>query len=105
MNEEYAAKCLAELGSPTLVAASWRLVRAGHAGRVVGDSPRGLRIPASTLSHHIAKLTWAGLVEQRRRGRNLHCFARTEVMDGLVTYLTAECCAGFDDEKTDQPAA
>lgn len=105
MNEENAAKCLAELGSPTRLAVFRLLVRAGPAGMVVGDLQRRLQIPASTLSHHIARLAWAGLVEQRRRGRSLHCFARTEVMDGLVTYLTAECCAGFDDEKTDQPAA
>ena len=72
---------------------------------VVGDLQRRLQIPASTLSHHIARLAWAGLVKQRRRGRSLHCFACTDVMDGLVTYLTAECCAGFDEEKTDQPAA
>ena len=77
----------------------------GHSGMVVGDVQRRLQIPASTLSHHISRLAWAGLVEQRRRGRSLHCFAQTEVMDGLVTYLTAECCAGFDDETTDQSAA
>ena len=105
MNEENAAKCLAELGSPTRLAVFRLLVRAGLDGIVVGDIQRRLQIPASTLSHHIARLAWAGLVEQRRRGRSLHCFARTEVMDGLVTYLTAECCASFDDEKTDQPAA
>ncbi len=72
---------------------------------VVGDIQRRLQIPASTLSHHITRLTWAGLVEQRRRGRSLHCFTRHQVMDDLVNFLTAECCAGFAGEDTGQPAA
>jgi|TARA_B100001971_G_C18006124_1_gene439874 DNA-binding transcriptional ArsR family regulator len=105
MNEENAAKCLTELGSPTRLAVFRLLVRASPDGMVVGDIQRRLQIPASTLSHHITKLAWAGLVEQRRRGRSLHCFAQTDVMNDLVTYLTAECCAGFGNQKTDQPAA
>ncbi len=105
MNEEIAAKCLSELGSPTRLAVFRLLVRAGPDGMVVGDIQRRLRIPASTLSHHIARLTWTGLVERRRRGRSLHCFARHQVMDDLVNFLTAECCAGFAAEATGQPAA
>ncbi|MEE9317930.1 MAG: metalloregulator ArsR/SmtB family transcription factor [Rhodospirillales bacterium] len=105
MNEETAAKCLAELGSPTRLAVFRLLVRAGPKGMVVGDIQKRLQIPASTLSHHIARLTWSGLVEQRRQGRKLHCFNRHDAMDGLLAFLTAECCAGFDDETADQPAA
>ena len=105
MNEETAAKCLAELGSPTRLAVFRLLVRAGTEGMVVGDIQKRLQIPASTLSHHLARLTWAGLVEQRRRGRQLHCFNRHQVMDDLLAFLTAECCAGFDGEIADQPAA
>lgn len=105
MNGEIAAKYLSELGSPTRLAVFRLLVRAGPDGMVVGDIQRRLQVPASTLSHHIARLTWAGLVEQRRRGRSLHCFSRHQVMDDLVNFLTAECCAGFADEDTGQPAA
>ena len=105
MNEETAAKCLAELGSPTRLAVFRLLVRAGTEGMVVGDIQKRLQIPASTLSHHLARLTWAGLVEQRRRGRKLHFFNRHQVMDDLLAFLTAECCAGFDGEIADQPAA
>ena len=105
MNEETAAKCLAELGSPTRLAVFRLLVRAGTEGMVVGDIQKRLQIPASTLSHHLARLTWVVLVEQRRRGRKLHCFNRHQVMDDLLAFLTAECCAGFDGEIADQPAA
>jgi len=72
---------------------------------VVGDIQRRLQIPASTLSHHIAKLSWAGLVEQRRQGRSLHCFTRHDVMNELLAFLTAECCAGFGGKNASQPAA
>lgn len=108
MNEEIAAKCLSELGSPTRLSVFRLLVKAGPDGMVVGEIQRRLQIPASTLSHHIARLAWAGLVDQRREGRKLHCSTRDGVMDSLVTFLTAECCTGFSDtdgECADNPAA
>ena len=105
MNEEIAAKCLSELGSPTRLAVYRLLVKAGPEGMVVGDIQRRLKIPGSTLSHHIARLTWAGLVEQRRQGRRLHCFNRNEVMDGLLAFLTEECCTGFDADCAGNSAA
>ena len=105
MNEEKAAKCLAELGSPTRLAVFRLLVRAGPGGMMVGDTQRRLGIPASTLSHHIARLIWTGLVGQRRQGRKLFCFNHHDVMNGLVSFLTAECCTGFDEDESGQPAA
>ncbi len=105
MNKETAAKCLAELGSPTRLAVFRLLVKAGPDGLVVGDLQRRLKIPASTLSHHIARLAWAGLVDQRRDGRRLICSTRDGVMTDLVTFLTAECCTGFADDCTAITAA
>ena len=46
MNEEIAAKCLSELGSPTRLAVFRLLVRAGPDGMVVGGIQRRLGIPA-----------------------------------------------------------
>jgi DNA-binding transcriptional ArsR family regulator len=105
MNETKAAKCLAELGSPTRLAVFRLLVKAGPDGMAVGDLQRRLKIPASTLSHHIARLAWAGLVDQRRDGRRLVCSTRDGVMDALVTFLTAECCTGFGEDCAAAPAA
>jgi len=105
MNETKAAKCLAELGSPTRLAVFRLLVKAGPDGMVVGDLQRRLKIPASTLSHHIARLAWAGLVDQRRDGRRLVCSTKAGVMDALVTFLTAECCTGFGEDCAAAPAA
>jgi len=105
MNEATAAKCLAELGSPTRLAVFRLLVKAGPEGLVVGDLQRRLKIPGSTLSHHIARLAWAGLVDQRRDGRRLICSTKDGVMTDLLTFLIAECCTGFADDCTETSAA
>ena len=105
MNEATAAKCLAELGSPTRLAVFRLLVKAGPEGLVVGDLQRRLKIPGSTLSHHIARLAWAGLVDQRRDGRRLICSTKDGIMTDLLTFLTAECCTGFADDCTETSAA
>lgn len=88
------ARCLEKLGHPTRLEIFRLLVRAGHGGLPVGAIQRHLDIPPSTLSHHIANLVSAGLVGQRREGRVLRCTAEFGRMDGVVSALTAECCAG-----------
>ncbi len=94
MNLETAAKCLAELGSPTRLAVYRLLVKAGRRGLTVGEIQEHLQIPKSTLSHHLAHLGWAGLVVQERESRSLRCAAVYETMDALMTYLAKECCTG-----------
>mgnify|MGYP000268290636 FL=1 len=105
METGLAAQRLAELGNSTRLAIFKLLVRAGPDGLVVGEIQRRLNVPASTLSHHLARLGRADLVEQRRASRNLHCFARRDVMNALVEFLTAECCLGFDDDREREDAA
>lgn len=93
MDLERAAQCLETLGHPTRLAIFRLLVRAGRDGLAVGEIQERLGIPASTLSHHIAQLTGAGLVRQTREGRILRCTPDFAVMDGLLGFLTEECCA------------
>jgi DNA-binding transcriptional ArsR family regulator len=61
-----------------------------------------LKIPASTLSHHIKGLVAVGLVTQVREGTTLVCHAAYDTMQGLVDFLVAECCA---EEYECRPAA
>ena len=93
-----AANCLGELGNATRLEIFRLLVRAGPDGVTVGEIQRHLSVPGSTLSHHIAHLVWAGLIEQERRGRSLHCRARHDVMDTLIEFLTDECCVGLTND-------
>ncbi len=94
MDLDTAAKCLAELGNPTRLAAYQLLVKAGRAGLSVGEIQDYLQIPKSTLSHHIAHLLWAGLITQVREGRTQRCVAEYRTMDALMAFLNKECCAG-----------
>ena len=59
----------------------------------MGEIPRKLGIPGSTLSHHRAHLRHAGLLEQRREGTTLRCVVDYAALEGVVGYLTAECCS------------
>ncbi len=93
MNLEEAAKQLEALGNPTRLAIYRILIERGNKGSPVGDIRKKLDIPASTLSHHIAKLVHAGLITQERDSRNLYCKADLKNMDGLMTFLVRNCCA------------
>jgi DNA-binding transcriptional ArsR family regulator len=60
---------------------------------VAGDLQADLRIPGSTLSHHLEALLSQGLIEQQREGRFLRYRASTNTLRELLDFLYAECCA------------
>jgi DNA-binding transcriptional ArsR family regulator len=95
METERVAQQLAELGNPHRLQAFRLLVKAGEDGLSVGDIQEHLRIPGSTLSHHISRLVWAGLVDQEREGRTLRCRANFPAMHALIGFLADECCTGL----------
>lgn len=70
------------------------LVQAGGEGRPVGRIGEQLGLPSATLSFHLSQLKHAGLVTFRREGRSLIYTANFEAMNGLMAYLTENCCGG-----------
>ncbi len=88
------AGLLQQMGNSTRLEIVRLLVRAGPAGMPVGDIQTHLAIPASTLSHHIAKLCGVGLVRQSRESTTLYCCVDYSVIDGLIAFLSDECCIG-----------
>jgi DNA-binding transcriptional ArsR family regulator len=94
MEHTHAARCLEKLGNPTRLEIFRLLVRAGPQGATVGEIQERLNIPGSTLSHHISHLVNAGLVNQAREGRVLHCTPNFDLMNQVMAFLTAECCTG-----------
>lgn len=98
MDIEIAAKQLEALGNPTRLEVYRTLVRAGHDGLPVGRLQEKLGIPGSTLSHHLHRLIQTGLVTQERQATTLISRAHYAAMDGLLGFLTAECCADAECE-------
>lgn len=93
MNIETASRQLESLGNTTRLEIYRTLVRAGRSGLAVGQVQDRLGLPASTLSHHLKRLTGTGLVRQEREGTSLICHAQYPVMQALIGFLTDECCA------------
>jgi DNA-binding transcriptional ArsR family regulator len=72
------------------------LVQAGGDGMAAGAIAEKLGIPNSSLSFHLAQLREAGLISQERQHRSLIYRANYPAMNGLVDYLTENCCSGAD---------
>ena len=68
------------------------LVQAGPAGLAAGHIAARLDMPASTLSFHLKELTHAGLVKAQQSGRFIYYSAAFDVMNGLLVFLTENCC-------------
>ena len=96
MKIDDAAAKLEALGNPTRLKIYRALVRAGASGLAVGRLQDRLKIAPSTLSHHVKTLVVAGLISQVRDSTTLMCHANYAVMNGLVNFLVAECCADAD---------
>jgi len=68
------------------------LVQRGPDGVPAGRIAALLDLPGPTLSFHLSKLERAGLVRCRRDGRSLIYAADYAAIEGLVAYLTENCC-------------
>ena len=68
------------------------LVTAGPEGLPAGHIAERMNLPAPTLSFHLSQLKHAGLTTCRRDGRSLIYSANFEEMNGLVGFLTDNCC-------------
>ena len=95
ISEDLAVVGLAALGNQTRLRLYKILVNAGKTGLNISDLQALLDIPASTLSHHVARLTNAQLIVQSRQGREVICTANYEMMHGIARYLTDQCCSGI----------
>src|ERR1700691_769776 len=70
------------------------LVRAGPDGMAAGQVAEELDLAPNTLTFHFDRLRGAGLVTVRRDGRSMIYAARYESMNGLLAFLTENCCEG-----------
>ena len=70
------------------------LVEAGPDGLPVGVIAETLSLPNATLSFHLKELTRAGLTVGTPNGRSIIYSTNFTTMNGLIAYLTENCCAG-----------
>jgi ArsR family transcriptional regulator, arsenate/arsenite/antimonite-responsive transcriptional repressor len=70
------------------------LVAAGPGGMAAGAIAEKLDLPPATLSFHLKELSQAGLVRSRQEGRFVIYAANFDTMNGLVSFLTENCCSG-----------
>jgi ArsR family transcriptional regulator, arsenate/arsenite/antimonite-responsive transcriptional repressor len=57
-----------------------------------GDLAAAVDLSESTVSHHLAQLRRAGLVESERQGMNVYHRPRRESLIALCTVLDPNCC-------------
>ncbi len=94
MEKPDAIAALAALAQDTRLDVFRLLVQAGPAGLPAGRIGEQLGLPSATLSFHLNQLRHAGLVAFRREGRSLIYAAEYAAMNGLLAYLTENCCQG-----------
>lgn len=74
------------------------LVQRGPDGLPAGAIGERVGLVPSSLTFHLQNLQRAGLIAQRRESRQLIYSADFAVMNGLVGYLTENCCGNSSDD-------
>ncbi len=92
MNQYRAVAALSALAQETRLALFRLLVARGPAGLAAGAIAGEIGVAPSSLSFHLQQLVHAGLIRQRRLGRQLIYSAEYGTMNELLVYLTENCC-------------
>lgn len=90
----WAVDALGALAHETRLSVFRMLVVAGPAGMIAGAIAEHCGVPPSTMSHHLATLERAGLVQSERESRLIHYRADFPGMRRLLTFLMQDCCQG-----------
>ncbi len=89
--ERHAAQ-LSALGHPVRLAILRFVVQAGRDGAAAGDIQGHVKLPASTLSHHLKRLVDADLMTTRGEGTFHYYAADFRSLRTLTDYLWEDCC-------------
>ncbi len=92
MDSSQAVQALGALAHDTRLALFRMLVERGPDGLSAGVIADRLGVPPSSLTFHVQHLHRAGLITQRRLSRQLIYAADFAAMNGLVGFLTENCC-------------
>ena len=92
MDQRLVIAALGALAQETRLDLFRLLVARGPDGLAAGVIAERLGVQPSSLSFHLAQLVHAGLITQRRLGRQLIYSAEYGAMNALIFYLTENCC-------------
>lgn len=94
MDSNLVVRALGALAHESRLAIFRALVVAGPEGMAAGDIAQQLGLAPSSLSFHLKDLSHAELVKPRQEGRFVIYTANFDAMNGLIAFLTENCCAG-----------
>jgi DNA-binding transcriptional ArsR family regulator len=94
MEKTDAVTALAALAQDNRLDVFRLLVQAGPEGLPAGAVASALALAPNTLTFHFDRLRMAGLVTVQRNGRSMIYAARFDRMNGLIAFLTENCCGG-----------
>ncbi len=94
MEKRKALSALAGLSQESRLDIFRLLVEQGPEGMPAGVVAERLGMANATLSFHLKELSHAGLVKGRQAGRFIYYSANFATVNGLVDYLTENCCQG-----------
>jgi ArsR family transcriptional regulator len=86
---------LAALAQDSRLSAFRLLVQTGPQGLAASKIAEHLDIAPSSLSFHLKELAHAGLVTARQDGRFVIYSANFDTMNGVLAFLTDNCCGGL----------
>lgn len=92
MDSTTAITALAALAQSSRLAIFRLLVQAGPAGMAAGRIGESLSLAPATLSFHLKELHRADLIQSSQEGRFIYYRANFQAMNGLIAYLTENCC-------------
>ena len=92
MKTKNALAALSALSQENRLAVFRLLVEHAPEGLPAGAVGERLSLAPATLSFHLKELAHAGLITARQDGRFIWYRADLATMDGLVSYLTDNCC-------------
>src|ERR1700720_2856723 len=94
MEIKTALRALGGLAQDTRLGIFRLLVEEGPEGLPAGEIVERLQLANATASFHLKELTHAELVTPRQAGRFIYYSANYSTMNGLIGYLTENCCQG-----------
>ena len=92
MNKKDVLVAMAALAQETRLDAYRLLVEHTPEGLTAGTIAERLGMAPASLSFHLKELTRAGLIVPRQDGRFVWYSADVDAMNGVVGYLTENCC-------------